>query len=225
MTWFEALIIYLAAGAPFGVHHFFAIRGEKMLTRIATSLLHFVLWVPFASIAAVEHFRPHTVVEKLQKEIATLQLDIEKADIGSVSIFEMRRVIERYVGLRFLTHSSITNSEKDDLTIFTLACHPNPELAITCLNRRNRQRIICHQTDAARDLALLTTKLSAESSEPLKVTGIISRIALLLDDSRTITELQRPANVKGKEESEATPWTEIPKPPTNSQATTDLPTR
>jgi len=222
MTWFEAVIIYLAIGAPFGVHHFFSSRGDKILTRLVTSLFHFVSWVPFAVIAAAKALRPQNASEKLKKEIAFLQKEIERTDTGSVSIFEIRRVVERYVGLRSLTDQRISAAAADNTTIFDIAEHPDPELAVICLNRRNREHILRHQTDAAHDLRSLNGKMMAESSEPFRVKEIISKIAVLLDDRITTSELNKNPDVKDLT-GEAVQWTELPKPPTNSAASIDLP--
>lgn len=221
MTWFEAIIIYLAVGAPFGVHRFFSTRGDKILTRFVTSLFHFVLWVPFALISLTKLIRPKTASEKLKQKIANLQTELERADIGKVSIFEIRRVIERYVGLRSLTHANISQTKEVEFTIFDIAKHPDPELATICLNRRNRDRILRHQTDAGHDLKELIGRLMTTSGDASLILQIISQIAGLLNDHQMISELSEPMSVKSTE-VETRQWTEIQKPPTNSPATIDL---
>ncbi len=194
------------------------------MTRVVTSLFHFVLWVPFALTALAKLLRPRSASEKLAKKIADVQIDLEKLDTGSVSVFEIRRVIERYVGLRSLTVVELPNQKKENETIFDVAEHTNVELAIACLNRRNRERISRHQTSAAHDLVYLTGRLTAESKEPLRIRELISHISDLLGDSQTILELARPLSVK-HQESETKQWTELPKPPTTSPVTIDLPIR
>lgn len=221
MTWFEAIIIYLAVGAPFGVHRFFSTRGDEMMTRLVTSVFHFVLWVPFALISLTAFAKPKSSSEKLKQRLANLQSELERTDIGNVSIFEIRRVLERYVGLRSLTHTNPAETKEIDRTIFDIAKHPDPQLATICLNRRNRDRIRRHQINAGDDLKELTGRLMTISGNASLIKQMISQIAGLLNDHQMISELSEWVSVKSTE-VETKKWTEIQKPPTDAPATIDL---
>jgi hypothetical protein len=220
MTLFELTVIYLAAGAPFGVHHFFKMRGRSMTNRIAGALLHFVLWVPFSVIYLVSLLKKETKDDSSARKLLELQTELEAACKDRVPVFEARRILERYVGLRSLSMPQSIEAAKD-ITIFDLADHPNVALAEICINRRNRERISLHQTNAAQDIVSLKNRLVHDNDTGENIIPIFSRIAELLNDSDIILELERPKRVKDLE-SGNTQWKEIPTSEQNSQASTDL---
>src|SRR5690606_34954751 len=204
MTLFELTVIYLAVGAPFGVHHFFKLRGRPMTHRIAGALLHFVLWVPFSVI----NLASLTKDDSSASELLELQTELEHACKDRVPVFEARRVLERYVGLRSLAMAHGKKDDKD-ITIFDLAEHPNTALAETCINRRNRERISVHQTNAAQDIVSLKNRLVRDDEAAEKVVRIFSRIAELLNDGELILQLGETKGIK-EPASEDTQWRETP---------------
>ncbi len=220
MTFLDLTIIYLAIGAPFGVHHFFKLRGRPMAERIFGGLLHFVLWVPFSVTILVSLLKRGPDDERRPRELLELQTQIESACRDRVPVFEARRVLERYIGLRSLSMPRSGEPSKD-ITIFDLSGHPNTTLAEICINRRNRERISLHQTNAAQDIVSLKNRLVHANDDGENVVRIFARIAELLDDGEIIFDLRDPGRVKDPE-SENTQWKEVPTSKPNSQVTTDL---
>ena len=159
MNFFDIFIIYLACGAPFGVYYFLNHRNQQPHTFIKTILIS-LFWIPFA-FGLLQKY----VTKQLPNSIFSKKVDFRDEEIQEtkkhledifmknkfdISVFELREIFDRYIGLT----ESILN--QDDLIesnseFFEIAGNENAALAAKCYERRNRKLLFFHQTLAGQD--------------------------------------------------------------------------
>lgn len=205
MTIFDAIIIYLAIGSAFGAHRYFREQDVPYRHRIAAALYHFVFWIPNlirsfgkslladrtvsqkANAGSAEPLKTNLRIEQIRTEIETLLTK----NGNPVSIFDLREVLDRYVGLHSLSEfdeNSMSASVPKE-TIFELAGHNNSETAVRCVNRRNRNRISFHQRIAANDFLDLINKISGGDVHQHRLLELSHELAVLINDADTADEL------------------------------------
>ncbi|MGC2236969.1 MAG: hypothetical protein WA584_12460 [Pyrinomonadaceae bacterium] len=199
MNFYDFLIIYLACGAPLGVYYFLQNRkSPKTEQHWLKTLLHFIFWMPFAyrllrqSTLFLSAFSnvfggTNTLDAQIEKRIHLIQKRLEKMFLESglkLSIYEVREILDRYVGLTLECQFEQANSQtaRTANEIFHIAAHKNAALAEICLQRRNRKRLSFHQTEARRDFLNLISELFRIDSmnEPDRLAAI--EFATLLND-------------------------------------------
>lgn len=198
----DFLIIYLACGAPFGVYYFLKNRAQnesKML--LIKSFLNFFFWMPYALRLArrklfikgfVNAFDKTTDTIR-EKNIFTIQKDIEEILQRSrlnVSIYEFREIFERYVGLTVAAMSEAKNIHEHEKEIFRVALAKNVECGSICLHRRNRKRLLFHQTAARKDFLQLILHLSEFVSEIGELRNSSIALTLITQDLETRRQLE-----------------------------------
>jgi hypothetical protein len=197
----EFIIIYLACGAPFGVHYFLQNRRETdFSTIVLKSFLTVFVWIPYALRLLHSRITKELINKDFEKNIAAdadrqnkldeiqkniWQLAAEKN--SAVSIFEFREIFERYVGLTLAMKENA--AETPGVEIFTVANHPDKNLGAKCLSRRNRSRLDFHQTLASRDFLKLLSRLQANDSEKLRLSAI--EFVRILDDAETLRAVEK----------------------------------
>ena len=109
-------------------------------------------------------------------------LEIFLAGRASVSVFELREVLERYSGLTLAARETdeIGGNESE---VFKISNHANAKLGAKCLHRRNRLRLEFHQRLASRDFLKLLAKFSFSEAEKLRRPAL--EFATLLNDGET----------------------------------------
>lgn len=183
----DFLIIYFACGAPFAVYYFLQNRYDDSTVLFwLKNVLVFLFWVPFAASLLMQsqgrdgffdlkalgsffNFNKDSNTEKLfesQKQIENILLE---SDL-EISIFDFRETAERYAGLTIAAKSEGDSGRE----IFRVAKNNNVELGTICLQRRNRSKLLRHQTAARRDFLELVEHLSDSISN----TELLQRPAL-----------------------------------------------
>ena len=172
MTLLDALIIYFACGAPLGAYYFIKNRHDKSALWLKTILVT-ILWIPFS--AKLLHRKFWTKVEKRKKDndhsinsqdiqlLAILKSDLEQfvpKEQSNISLFDFREMIERYAGLTIAIQSNNGLSVNHQHEIFRISQSNNIELSSLCFNRRNRQKLLVHQTQARMDFIETMKNLS-----------------------------------------------------------------
>jgi hypothetical protein len=226
MNLYDFLIIYLACGAPFGVYYFLLNRKTPKFKHLRLkSVLNFLVWIPFA----YQLLRKSDILRRVfnktfaqnpaldadaEKNIYAIRKRLEKIYLESrlkLSIYEAREIFERYAGLTLECQFEHINSQTAQTKngIFEITGHKNAELAAICLNRRNRKRLLFHQTEARRDFLHLLSELFDYGSdlENLKTAAI--EFATLLKDTEARasiekifgfeTQIEKASNVKSAE--------------------------
>ncbi|HQU92582.1 MAG TPA: hypothetical protein PLK77_09810 [Pyrinomonadaceae bacterium] len=115
MSFFEALIIYLSAGAPFGVLVFFSQRTSTR-TAVGYSILATAAW-------------PIVAARRLARSLS--RREDRKRTSSDASPIEV---------LEDLAHEV----PSETLELFEIAGHPNPWLATNCYSRSRKKVILSH---------------------------------------------------------------------------------
>lgn len=200
MNLFDFLIIYLACGAPLGVYYFLQNRKTPHFKRLRLKTsLTFIFWLPFAYRILLESklrqipfskvFGRKPVLDaNIEKNIHPIQKQLEKVFLESnlkLSIYEVREIFERYVGLTLTCQFEHKNSQtaRTENEIFQIAKHKNAKLAAVCLHRRNRSRLVFHQTEARRDFLNLLSELFDSDSDREKLERSAIEFVTLLNDT------------------------------------------
>ncbi len=235
MNLIDLIIIYLACGAPFGVYFYLQnrVRSKSNYLWLKTTLA-FVFWISFAvliirkSKSFKKLFIPDFNKKRLtdgwiEEKLYLIQKAIEKIIFESnleMSLFEFRQTIERYVGLTLSLKSNNVNVTEQEKEIFRAGEIKNIEIASICLQRRNRKRLIFHQTRARQDFLQITKSLFDSISDTNKFENSVTEFVNLLSDLTAQESLEiifstnlQTDNLQSVKQSEKVVWkTEIPKP-------------
>lgn len=197
----ELIIIYLACGAPLGVYFFLQHRRKKEFrTIVLKSFLTVIVWIPYAVRLLHSHLTKKLINKDFEEfaaadarrrqELEKIQNDIwqfafkEKVQI---SIFEFREIFERYSGLTLAAQENEAGMYETE--IFSVANHPNKNLAAKCLQRRNRSRLEFHQTLASKDFLKLLSRLVTKNSEKLRISAL--EFVRILNDAETLRAVEK----------------------------------
>jgi hypothetical protein len=191
MNLYDFLIIYLSCGAPLGVYYFLQNRKTPKFERLRLkTVLNFLFWIPFAyrllqkskilQNAFNNIFGSSSVLDAAaEKNIYAIRKRLEKIYLESnlkLSIYEVREILDRYAGLTLECQfeHKFSQTARTKSGIFQITEHKNAELAAICLERRNRKRLLLHQTEARRDFLHLLSELfdSGSDLENLESTAI-----------------------------------------------------
>lgn len=228
MNLFDALIIYLACGAPIGVYYF--LQNRRIINSnflwLKTSVV-FLFWIPFA----FQVLSKNNLLEKLFKitfdkqiasdsktdnKIALLRKTLETTiieyipqnsqNIPKLSLFEVREIFDRYIGLtaacqierKFSRYEGIENE------FFQISKHKNADLATICFDRRNRKRLFFHQTQARRDFLNLVGILNSPDFyyrviEFVKILEDFESIKILEKLTAQTVQIEKTKSVKNTE--------------------------
>jgi hypothetical protein len=204
---FDAIIIYLACGAPFGVYYFLHNR-DKLTGPLALKVfLEWVIW-PASAVKMIgrshlfsgrsnANFDPLTELDARQDEkVCEIQKSLEQIFFESpassrISIYAFREVFDRYAGLSLALRSGGDSSGVPQAEIFRAADHGNVELASICLNRRNRSLLVAHQIQAREDFIDTLDRLAASPSERTDTWILANELAVVLDDIEAIGAIDK----------------------------------
>jgi hypothetical protein len=161
MTPAELLIIYLAAGAPFGVYAFLNQNDRPGFLRVALPLLKFAVWPVFAT-----QLIARGLTGKFQNNVADTQVATHLAeetealrrDIISSLLFENDRRrrelledLERFSGIAAAIYEAERCRAPSVPIVLEAGGHAQPDLGAKCVFRRNRARLLEHQNRAFDD--------------------------------------------------------------------------
>jgi hypothetical protein len=200
---FDAIIIYLACGAPFGVYYFLHNRDKRDGSHLTLKvLLEWVIW-PASAVKMIggsqllsgskPNFDPLTELDAGKEEkVCEIQKSLEQIFFeglasARISIYAFREVFDRYAGLSIaLRRSGDRSSGVPQAEIFRAVDHGNVELASICLNRRNRSLLVAHQIQAREDFIDTLDRLAESPSERTDTWILVNELAVVLDDIEVI---------------------------------------
>lgn len=196
MNILELTILYLACGAPFAVYSVFNQQLRvNILKKAVWAILTILFWIPFALLLS-RGFVTKKLKElnkraskpgdpKLQTRIASLEsliAEILYRGKGQFSVFEVRELLGRYVGLTLETRNQEAAQTDEINELFGVADHPDSPLASACLNRRNRLRLKQHQMQARSELLHLFSVVNALAANKNEFLSAIAEFAELIGD-------------------------------------------
>lgn len=192
MNLFDAIIIYLACGAPFGVYYFVNHRHQQNSIYFKTFLFS-IFWIPFAFELFQKYVTgklPETLFSKKEflkeQEITYVKKNLEQILVknnSGVSVFETRETLERYIGLTNALENHYEENDSDS-EFFKVGGNENAGLASKCHHRRNRKLLIFHQTLAGQDFLKLVSECVSRNASNEETEKNSLNIARLLHDSR-----------------------------------------
>jgi hypothetical protein len=204
---FDAIIIYLACGAPFGVYYFLHNRDKLMAGHLTLkALLEWVIW-PASAVKVIggSHWfsgRPNANFDALteldarqDEKVCEIQKSLEQIFFegpasARISIYAFREVFDRYAGLSLALRAG-GDSRVPQAEIFRAADHGNVELASVCLNRRNRSLLVTHQIQAREDFIDTLDRLAGSPSERTDTWILVNELAVVLDDIEAIGAIDK----------------------------------
>ncbi|MCY7377447.1 MAG: hypothetical protein LH472_15915 [Pyrinomonadaceae bacterium] len=200
----DLFIIYFAVGAPLAVYYFLQNRSDgKIALFWLKNLLVFLFWMPFAvslllqrqnrrSLSNLNFFDPIFAKDSGEERISTLQKQIEivllKSNLDR-SIFDLRETIERFVGLTLA--SEIDGKLYSEKEFLRAAGNSNEKLGAICLDRRNRNKLARHQTEARRDFLQFVEQLSDSISDTETLEHSTVEIVKILEDAAARRSLEK----------------------------------
>jgi hypothetical protein len=205
---FDAIIIYLACGAPFGVYYFLHHRDKLMAGNLTLkALVEWVIW-PASAVKMIGRSRlfsgryktnfdplPELDAGKDEK-VCEIQKSLEQIFFeglapAEISIYAFREVFDRYAGLSLALRGGGDLSGVPHAEIFRAADHGNVELASICLNRRNRSLLVIHQTHAREDFIETLDRLAGSPSERTDTWILVNELAVVLNDIEAIGAIDK----------------------------------
>ncbi len=189
------MIIYLACGAPFGVHYFFSGKTRDALAFFKSAAVS-LFWLP----AAFQSLH-REVANRLQKTDFDVKSHLDSDERERIErakkrfeqfipknrsglIFEFRELIERYSGLVRADRAEIDAARTKIGELFPVSGHRKPELGMICLNRRNRLRLKSHLSQARGEFVeLLATLFNLNVSRKKELSSLAREFVKLLDDT------------------------------------------
>ncbi|MEP6923539.1 MAG: hypothetical protein ABI954_03660 [Pyrinomonadaceae bacterium] len=181
MTFTEFITVYLAIGAPFGVHYFLKQGGKRLnLALFFKSIGATLCWFLFAaSFVKSRLISPeHTLLGENSdflhySEIKIVSQNLQKAFANfssndqTLSFFEFREMLERFIGLTLaLQDSSVTAVVPEhELEIFHIAGYQKGDLQLAgkILHRKNYLRLQSHQLFARHEFLQLCQSLKEKT--------------------------------------------------------------
>lgn len=140
VTLFDAIVIYLSAGAPFGVLVFLGRQNERYYRTLAGAAIAIGFWPVIAASrlgrTASRYLRLRSIPDR----------DDVSVPVTDVLPRSHRELLDRFTALSDLANA--TPNEPAEL--FEVAGHPNPMLATVCNARRRHSVVLRHLEEASR---------------------------------------------------------------------------
>ncbi len=187
----DLVIIYLACGAPVGVHHFTQSESKDRYTRAVFCLAAVLLWPLFVLLLLIGQRRPDRSEQESSFTGDRSLKVIEQAafrETETQALFDFREIFNRYEGI---ARSSLGPSTPDGFRAFyAISDHPSPSTASKCRNRTNQNKIAQHLSSVRLEFIQAVSHLCGSASDPANIARIAIEVADRLD-SATGSDLVR----------------------------------
>lgn len=239
MNFSEIIIIYLALGSPFAVYFFLQNRNRFKTGQLwVKTILNFLFWIPFAfgllweylklKGSSAGNFNFFDESGSIKDELSQIQRKIESLISETdrkQSIFEIREILDRYIGLSLEVKSTSSFSEQTENDFFKIVDSPNRETASICNQRRNLKRLFFHHKLAANDFFNLVIELNATGKISQTLYLYLLELVLSVQDAEMQKKIKNLCKAEKQtsdnifvSESERNLWiTDQPKPLKNNQ--------
>lgn len=205
MNILDLFIIYLACGSPFGAFYYFKYRRPKNFRFLKSLMISFV-WIPYAvklfhteftkKLNRRKFFKKAEKSEKEEiSELTRIQNLFETLALGDgngkLSLFEVREIIDRYAGLSRSMKFSKAEPARCEKEFFEISGAKNTEVAMICLNRRNRRKLNFHHTQAREDFLKLFEILLQRGGATKNVSRDALEFVRILGDVEAFTQINQ----------------------------------
>ena len=188
----DFLIIYLACGAPFGVYFFLQNRKKFPALRLWMKFfLTVFVWFPYAFLLLHDFITKKSTAGKSLKKSAVAErlVEIQKSILEQqsgapvkISPFEVREVLERYAELTLSCRTDGDDPTASEKEVYRVALRQNLDIGAECLHRRNRQKLLFHQTLAREDFLKIIVRLKNSISDPEMLEKLTAELTGILKD-------------------------------------------
>ncbi|MEO6655575.1 MAG: hypothetical protein ABIO36_05790 [Pyrinomonadaceae bacterium] len=203
MSVIDLMIIYLACGSPFGVYQITKSQNDHGSRDWLVIIASFLLWPGFAASLLIDRLVSKNEGDEEGSGIEHFRTEIERLGFSgesASSVFEFREVFYRFTGLIEAANSKQPNRSANEL--FEVSGHVNKTLASNCLGRRNREKLVYHQTQARNEFVDIIAEMANDEARREEITVIALELTDYLNDDAATSDLTallaRPAkpNVK-----------------------------
>lgn len=198
MDLFQATIIYLACGTPFGFHYYYHTRkgGSRRHASAVVVALFWIAYLPSLlnrlvtpKLNSSGTSDPERKLPGVGPEIRECSRKIEAAAVRSgMAIYEVRNTVERFAGISAIYTDDRSSKPPRLAGLSDINGHPDPDLFAAVIARRNRSVVERHRRQATRELIELHERLSRiDPRDP----GIDSAFIRLFELSGNIEAAER----------------------------------
>lgn len=204
MAMLDALIIYLALGAPFGVYNFVSFEVGPAAKRISRSLAAFILWPISAAFVfhnllnqarAEMYFDEGSPVDSILIEDALSLYERLRQSAVSTGRKNERMLLgslERYLATAdvpsALEKTRSSNNGGQFAEFLAAAGHPNIALGRECLSRRNRAKRKRHHMEARSELIELASETRLVGKDLLNGTKTVAELLNDIELANSLAE-------------------------------------
>ncbi len=180
----DVLIIYLAAGTPFGVYSLLDLRGDLKLGSLFSITRKYLLWPYYAALGIYRYFWNTNVdladitATLFERSIIDIRAELKSTlPLGSQRT-ELRRILDAfdtYTGLAEMTVYPATCGHSKAPAILEPVDHPAPHIAARCQERHNRLMLVSHRDRAERELRALVLMSQKKLSSTARLQQLVNR--------------------------------------------------
>ena len=184
----DLLIIYFAAGAPFGVYRITTLEDSPDTKAMLTVALHICLWPVYTVLFLRDRLLSKQTGDSSANIIDGIRIEIEQlafADGTAAAIFDFREIFNRYAGLSEAANAEVPADLLHDF--FELGSSENKTIASACIARRNREKLAFQQTSTRNEFVDLISDLSSYRPE---VFDFAIRLASHVNDLDAVADLK-----------------------------------
>lgn len=183
----EILIIYLAAGAPFGAMQLFKTRsGSANILRVATA---FCLWPVIAFRLLLAPGKNGYLVDEFDDlDSFDAKIDLMVREIlqdSGVRSQTFHAAIERYAALTSASLHFHRRSSQQEIEFLNIGGHENAELGAVCMHRKYWKQLISHQERASTDLVKAIDSFTDTKATNVRLVGMVAELCKALNDHST----------------------------------------
>ena len=183
----DLLIIYFAAGAPFGVYQFTTVQHPLDAKAWLQIFFRICFWPLFAVLGLIDWFAKGdpSAGSHLDQHIDRIRIEIEDlvlANESISSIFDFREILQRYAGLSEATNVAVSSSVNE---VFDLSGSENKQLASACLARKNHRKLSFHQSLARSQFVDMISEFADASNDRTSVLELAIELANDVQDALT----------------------------------------
>ena len=188
MKFTDLLIIYFAAGAPFGVYQITTVRQSKNIKAWLKIFLRICLWPVYAVLALADWSSEIRLSDEsdLDRHIDSIRIEMEGlvfANDPISSIFDFREILQRYAGLSEAANVSADVKSSND--IFALSGSDNNDLASACLTRKNQRKLSFHQSLARSEFVDMISEIAGIEPGRIRILELAVELANCVSDPLT----------------------------------------
>ncbi len=201
MTLIDALIIYLALGAPVAMYRFFQLPRPFSVSAAAGIIVVFVFWPVWAirlvmparlSLGVTTQFVTRETldvhitenIEKLKNSV----FDVLSAEVPATNASTIKEDLDAYVEYSTVLALEYQRS-RAEIELLNVSGHPDVSLGAACLRRKNRRHLEKQRSLTSKRIAQSMRDPIISDSKGRRVNERIRAIAMEFDDVELATAI------------------------------------